>query len=272
MKIFVTGATGFLGKSIVQFLPEYRYFEYVRGTDILKELNKFQPNVIIHCAAEIYDESKMFNSNVKLTHEILEWVKNNNIKLIYIGSSSEYGKMNKPMSEKEECLPCTVYAYTKFIGTLKCQEYARKYNKDITIIRPFSVYGPNEPEHRLIPTLYRNLTNNIPVNIIEGEHDFIHIIDFINFINIIINHSAFNGEIFNIGRGESFSNEEVLNKMISIISPTTLPQITFKNIKKSCDSEKWICDVSKIEKFFNFKFKYDLDSGLNQYKIYKTCQ
>lgn len=273
MRIFITGGTGFLGKSILQQLSEYNYFIYKRGSNIIEDLDNFKPNIIIHSAAEIYKEELMFESNIKLTHNILEWVKENNAKLIYFGSSSEYGKVLKPMNEDDECLPCSVYGYTKYIGTLKCQEYARKYKKDIVVLRPFSVYGPNEPEHRLIPTLYNNIISGKPITLIDGVHDFIHIEDFIQFVDRIIHSTNTGGEIFNVGRGTSYTNKEVFEKMANTINSFGRHydvDITYIPERKKQDSEIWVCDITKMLSLPNFKFKYDLDSGLKQYIIYKN--
>jgi UDP-glucose 4-epimerase len=273
MKIFITGSSGFLGKSIVQNLSKsYSFFLYKRGDNIIECLNQFKPNIIIHSAAEIYDETKMFNSNIKLTDTILSWVIRNDVKLLYFGSSSEYGKSDKPMNENDECIPCSYYAMSKLIGTMRCHEIATKYNKDISIIRPFSVYGPNEPSSRLIPTLYNNLTNNIPIRLIQGNHDFIHIEDFVSFINLIINSDPNYGEIYNVGTGKSYSNRDVLDLMIKIINPVTIPEIEYVDYKKQCDSDVWICDTTKMKEFYNFIPKYDLDFGLNQYKLWNICQ
>ena len=184
MKIFLTGASGYLGSNIVKYIDGI-YFTYKRGNDILKDLNSFKPDYIIHSAAEIYKKELMFDSNVILTYNILEYVKQNpHIKMIYIGSSSEYGKVLTKMSETTPINSYSIYAATKSCGALLCQAYAREFDLDICIVRPFSVYGTNEPRHRLIPTLFNNIIENKGVSIIKGQHDFIYIEDFIRLINI----------------------------------------------------------------------------------------
>jgi len=273
MKIFLTGATGFLGKSIVEYLPNNEYCLYSRGENVTNKLNYFSPDVIIHSAGEIYNELEMYKSNILLTEDILNWVSVNDVKLIYFGSSSEYGKVDKHMSESDECFPVSMYALTKLLGTKRCQQLARLEFKDIKIIRPFSVFGPNEPERRLIPTLYNNLFKGLPIKIIEGSHDFVYIKDFIRAVETILNGPITYGQIYNVGSGTSYTNREVFHKMVNLMGIKN-PDVTFINEKKKCDSEFWICDNSKIKKTFDFNFEYTLDSGLREYIYWKQnlCQ
>jgi len=271
MKIFLTGSTGFLGKSIKQQLQDkFVFFCYERGSDIITDLNTFNPDVIIHSAAEIYSEIKMYESNVILTRKILDWVKSNNSKMIYFGSSSEYGYSTKAMSETDICAPTSLYGLTKLIGTEDCLKTAKDYNRNITVLRPFSVYGKNEPDKRLIPTLRKNLTHNLPITLIEGTHDFIHIDDFVRIVELIIECNDLEktqGQIYNAGRGQSFSNREIYEAMKNIIAPTTV-DITFLNKTKPCDSPLWLCDNIKLQETFNFNFKYTVEKGLQEYIIY----
>ena len=76
MKIFVTGSTGFIGKNAVAFYrsQNFEVFEFRRHMDLSKELDQFNPNLIINCAAEIYNKDQMFETNVGLVEKCLRWV------------------------------------------------------------------------------------------------------------------------------------------------------------------------------------------------------
>jgi len=264
MKIYITGSTGFLGKSIVELLPQHNYYKYKRGESVIDTLNNLKPDIIIHSAGEIYNESQMYVSNIKLTESILDWVKVNDVKMIYFGSSSEYGIVNKPMNESMECIPVTYYAASKLWGTQKCIQTSIDYNKDICVVRPFSVYGKNEPERRLIPTLRKKLIDKTDISLIKGDHDFIYIKDFVRCIELIIDSTKTKGEIFNVGSGISYSNADILNIMLKIINPS-VASVKFLNDIKQCDSQTWICDTTKSYNILNFKCEYTVESGLKEF-------
>lgn len=268
MKVFITGSTGFLGKSLLLYLRDkmqMNCFEYKRGTNVADHLQYFKPDVIIHSAGEIYNRDQMFSSNIELTYKILEYVRQTDIKMIYFGSSSEYGKVEYPMSETNVCNPQTVYAATKTAGTVLCQAYAREYNRDICTIRPFSVYGDHEPSHRLIPTLFRNISNNIEVNLIDGEHDFIYIDDFINIVLRVMNskREITQADIINAGTGIAYSNKAVAKIVMDILNVDA--DIKYIDFRKVQDSEHWSCDTYKLLAKYNFTPAYTLKEGLKSY-------
>ena len=54
MKIFLTGTQGFIGRNLLEFYHGHEIFEHRRYMDIGAKLDYFKPDLIIHCAAEIY--------------------------------------------------------------------------------------------------------------------------------------------------------------------------------------------------------------------------
>ena len=89
MRVYVTGATGFVGLNLVDYFRTRGNVvaSHVRSADITAQLQSFQPDVIINCAAEIYDADKMFEPNILLTYKILEYVKESKCRMVQIGSS-----------------------------------------------------------------------------------------------------------------------------------------------------------------------------------------
>lgn len=270
MKMVITGTTGFIGKNLFNFFSKKNdVIPFHRGDDpniIIKE----KPEIIIHSAAEIYNEEKMFDSNIKLSYDIFKAAKDINFKLLfYIGSSSEYGRKEEPITEKDSLNPETLYEATKASASMLCRSFAFKNNKPMYIIRPFSVYGNNEPKHRLIPSLLRCALSEETIKISEAYHDFIHIDDFIYGINLLIHSKNIikTGDIINFGTGHQYSNMEVLRIMEKILN---------KKIKhEKCaplrifDSNSWVCNTAYAYEKYGLKFSISLEEGLKKY-IYEN--
>ena len=270
MKYLITGGSGFIGRSLIERLSSEEIFligrNWQTSLELPNQIKNFNPDYVIHCAAEIKDPSKTFESNILMTNWLLNVTKDINYKaFVSLGSSSEYGETNIPMSEKELLKPRTMYEGTKGASTLLCQGFAREYNKPIAVVRPFSVYGVYEPENRLIPTLFRNFKNNIVSKISLGVHDFIHVDDFINGILSVLysEEEIMLGDIVHFGSGVQHSNLEVFN-IIKNIFKSNLDFEKIDNIFNKYDGLNWVADITYAKSKYKFNPKYNLETGLKE--------
>ena len=94
MKIFITGATGFVGQNLVEYYTKrgHEVYAFRRDEHLYECLRQFKPDAILNSAAEIYDPEHMFEPNIAMVQTILEYVRecDQYCRLIQIGSSSEY--------------------------------------------------------------------------------------------------------------------------------------------------------------------------------------
>ena len=266
-KILITG-NGFVSKHLQKHLSNNNLFIFNRNSTI-KEVKDFSPDIIFHTAADLTDERKMFDSNIRLTYDLLECTKGIDYEsFIYIGSSSEYGEVSGCIKETDRINPRTMYEGTKGCGSLLCQSYARTYKKPIVIARPFSLYGDMDVERKLIPIILKSFKEGIPLKLVEDSvHDWIYIDDFIRGL-FILAFSGFDisGDIVNFGTGVQTTNLGVLNTFEKIFNKT----ISYERIGsiRSYDSDKsWVCDTTYSNKKYNFRCNYSLEEGLR-----KLCQ
>ena len=272
-KVLVTGSNGFLGSTIVQkFKDEFEVIAFKRGDDLLA-INDIKPNYIIHCAAEIYKDELMFESNISLTYQLLEVAKQLSSldNFIYIGSSSEYGRKETPMKETDLLEPDTMYEGTKACGSLLTRVYGKTFDFMTSIVRPFSLYGPNEPERKFFPHLYRCFKNNLHVAIGEGVHDWTYIDDFVEGIRLVMLNNNLTGETFHFGTGKQYSNVEVFN-IFSDLFNKKLDYTLMDNYvgnQAGVDSNNWVADTTKSKTVLNWFPKYSLERGISKYIEYK---
>jgi nucleoside-diphosphate-sugar epimerase len=270
MKYLITGGSGFIGKSLIERVSGEEIFligrDWQTSLELSNQIKNFNPDYIIHCAAEIKDSLKTFESNVLMTNWLLNVTKDINYKsFVSLGSSSEYGETNIPMSEKELLKPRTMYEGTKGASSLLCQGFAREYDKPIVVVRPFSVYGVNEPNNRLIPTLFRNFKNNTISKISLGVHDFIYIDDFIDGVLSVLysEKEIIKGDVIHFGSGVQYSNLEVFN-IIKKIFNLNLEYESIDNIFNKYDSLNWVADITYAKSKYKFNPKYTLETGLKE--------
>lgn len=272
-KVVITGSTGFLGKHLVERFINCDVMEIKRDLSLIDNIQSFNPDYIFHFAAEIYDEKSMFESNVLMTHRLLEETKDlNYTSFVYCGSSSEYGTKSKPMSEKDFLEPNTIYASTKSAATMLCKGYASRYKKPIVTVRPFSVYGLYEKPHRFIPTLFDRFTKNETIKVSPGVHDFIYIDDFINAVLKISNSESdmISGDVVNIGYGSQWTNKEVYDVMRNIFQYDIDVDFVEDKLRTFDTTESWVADISKLKDKYGYFPKYDIENGLKELYKLKT--
>jgi nucleoside-diphosphate-sugar epimerase len=269
MKILITGASGFLGRSLSEFYTNkgHTVLDFKRGFKLSSHLNSFQPELIIHCAGEIYTTENMYDTNIGMTHEILEWIREHPVtRMIHIGSSSEYGDLSRPSKETDRINPLNIYEATKGAGTLLCQGYARQFKLDICVARIYSGYGAYEKERRLFPTLYRAFFKNEPMKLYDGVHDFIYIDDFVRGIDTLVTNGFIPGDIINFGSGVQYRNVTVL-RIWEVVTGQTAPveYLGGQMAHAQRDAMFWQCDTSYAENQYGFKAEYTLEAGITDF-------
>ena len=262
MKIFVTGRHGFIAINLIQRLEKegHTIKSSSQGDPIVDLLTEFSPEIIIHLATEVANADKMMEGNILLTHTILEYCRTHPIKkLLVFGSSSEYGKKTHPLTEKDTLDPHTIYEGTKACSSLLAQSYAYTYKIPTVLIRPLSVYGPNEKSHRLMTRVFSNTLQFLN----QAYHDWTYIDD---FINATVKIMEYDGEdVFdsvNIGLGIQRSNHEVIKIAEQLMDRQIQYITTDKQVGLGSDSFMWVCDPTHLITKYGYTPTITLEEGM----------
>ena len=279
----ITGSSGFIGKNLVEsLLSEYEIIglskkqknsksEHVTK-DISKITSKDFKNIfcVIHLAA-ITDlkvckdfPDQCIATNVLGTQKILESARKNNCKVIYASTSHVYGIPKKlPINETTSTSPTSMYAGSKLAGEILCESYHKQFDMDISIVRIFSVYGPESSNHYVIPNIVAQLknSNKIKLGNINSRRDFIFISDVISAFRIILNNiNGFN--VYNVGTEKSYSIKQICKKFEKLHGKKIIIKSNLKQNTKF-DAKNIVCDATKLKKL-GWKSKISLDEGLRR--------
>jgi len=209
--IIVTGGAGFIGSNLIKYLVKKTKFKiisidnYSTGTKnnhlkhknvkyiksdnikiskVLKNLRK-KIKVIFHFGefSRIYQSflrpKECLNSNINNSFEVINFAKDNKIKIIYSATSSALGN-----NGKDENLSPYAWAKSKNIELIK--NYSRWFGLKYELIFFYNVYGSgqilNGPMSAVIGTFETQFKKKIPLTIVKPgsqKRDFTHINDII---------------------------------------------------------------------------------------------
>ncbi len=308
-RILVTGAAGFIGSHLCEHLIYQGY--NVTGIDCfddfysrsLKEMNmagfinnpafefiagdageksvldkiRHKPEVVIHLAAKagvqpsLVSPGAYIKTNILLTNNILEWMKEKGIsKMLFASSSSVYGN-NKTIPFKEDQKtdnPISPYAFTKKSCELMNYTYHKLYNFDIINLRFFTVYGERQRPDLAIHKFVKKVLAGQPIYLygdLKSSRDYTYWKDTINGISsalsFILSREGIY-EIINLGNNHPIE----LGKLVQKIAEGTgiIPQIVYED-KKPGDVDITYADISKANELLGYYPKYNLSAGLENF-------
>jgi len=303
MKVLVTGGVGFIGSHLVERLVQrgdqvkilddlssgkienlnqVRYeigitlgsvcdsklvFELVSKTEVIFHL-------ATHCLVKgLEDPRLMHEVNDIGTFNICHAAKHYHKKIIYIGTSEEYGPQQTfPIKEDAPMNPVSIYGLTKLMAEQYVRFFNIIYGVPAVIIRPFNTFGPRQREDAyagVITSFVKKLkADENPIIFGDGKQtrDFSYVSDIVE--GILLLSKLENGEIINLGSGREVPII-YLADLLSRISKKWGKRLPIFAEQRINDLRRLRADISLAESY-GYKPKVSLEEGLKRYVEWYT--
>lgn len=300
MKVFITGASGFIGSYVYRNLIQaghavlamkrpttnlWRINDCSSQSDWIEdsecfdeELCKFAPDVIINLAwngVEAIDRSNwnVQESNILMQQRLLDIAHRcGTKKFIGAGSQSEYGDFEGTIDENYPVNPKTAYAASKVSCLYILKTFCELNGLEWYWFRIFPQFGPFESTNWLIPSLIKSICTQDHMDLTPGEQQlpYLYVGECANAITAPLNTSNKSG-IYNICADNPQSLKELVTSIRDRINPSfdlrfgALPYRYGQSMYMCGDTRKlrdnlYVMNTSSYEEKMQETIKYYLHS------------
>lgn len=173
-----------LGPALGGLTP--RVVDLASSGEVDRGLADARPEVVFHLAgdprpsAPDADEARMVALHVDATVRVAEAaLRAGARRVVALSTSDVYGLLASPHDPEAAEAPRTAYARSKARGDVELRRLHAERGLDVVILRPYSVYGPEQPEHAFVASLIEACAHDRPFPMTDGRQrrDFIHVRD-----------------------------------------------------------------------------------------------
>ena len=217
MSIYLTGASGFVGKNLISYFNnKIEIKKHVRDAEFC-----ISQNIVIHLAAKAHDLKNISNKeeyyevNTELTKKIFDAFLISDSSVFIMLSSVKAVADNVVGSLSEDCKPNpkTHYGKSKLLAERYILSKSIPGNKRVYILRPCMIHGPNNKGN--LNLLYKLVSKRIPwiLGAFKNMRSYCSIDNLLFVINEFIHNKAVPSGVYNVADDEHLSTNEIISLM-----------------------------------------------------------
>ena len=215
MSIYLTGASGFVGKNLVSSLDKNVLIKkHVRDSEFL-----IKQNTVIHLAGKAHDLKNISNKdeyyevNTELTKQIFDSFLISDSSVFIMLSSVKAVADNVVGILNEDCEPNpkTHYGKSKLLAENYILSKKIPNNKRVYILRPCMIHGPNNKGN--LNLLYNLVSKRIPwiLGSFQNKRSYCSIDNLLFIINELIKNNTIPSGVYNVADDEYLSTNEIIS-------------------------------------------------------------
>lgn len=293
VRAFVTGASGFIGATLVRRLLRdgAAVSVAVRPSADLHHLRHIQDEIAWHrfdaqdsrTAAHVLESvapDVIFNlatwrapdpaacaerTNAGGLESLLRYAAPRGARVIHMGSSLEYGDRSRPCREEDVTDGDTVHGAAKAAASRVGRAYAASTGCRLVILRLFQVYGPHDRSTRFLPSLIDAALTGRPFAVTPRglRRDWTYVDDVVEATIAAASADLPPGEIVNIASGHQSTNEEIVS-LVERYAARRLAIDARPYTPRSWDATHWVADIGKARRLLQWTPRYTLAQGLER--------
>ena len=317
MKILITGGAGFIGSSLINlliqkghkvinidsltyagnlknlnFVEKHKNYFFIKSnicntTKIIEIFKKYNPNAIMHLAAETHVDNSIgkpntfIRTNINGTYNLLEAArnflskkdKNFKFRFIHISTDEVYGSLGSigKFNEKTSYSPNSPYSASKAASDHLVRAWYKTYKLPTIITNCSNNYGPRQFPEKLIPVIISRAIKNKQIPIYgKGKNirDWIHVQDHVDALYKILLKGKI-GKTYNIGSENEISNIDLAKKICTLLDEIKPKKNSYKKqlafVKDRLGHDyRYAINSNLIKKELEWKPKIKFNDGLKK--------